>query len=68
MAAIRAITVRSVGERHFVLEPYPFDEPSLTFRFPARHVKGKLFSSAGGLQKEFASAPVKMLSVTLSAA
>jgi len=62
------ITVRSVGERHFVLEPYPFDEASLTFTFPARHVKGKLFSSAGELQKEFASAPVKMLSVTLSAA
>ena len=62
------IAVRSVGDRHFVLDPYPFDEASLTFQFPARHVKGKLFSSAADLQKEFASAPVKMLSVTLSAA
>ena len=27
------------------LDPYPFSEPSLSFQFPARHVKGKLFSS-----------------------
>ena len=37
-----------------MLDPYPFDEPSLTFKFPARHVKGKLFSSAAELQKGFA--------------
>jgi hypothetical protein len=62
------IAVRAVADRRFVLDPYPFDEPSLTFQFPSRYVEGKLFSSAADLQKAFASAPVKMLSVTLSAA
>lgn len=60
------VDVRSAGERHFVLDPYPFDEPSLRFTFPARHVKGKLFSSAAKLQKQFAAAPVEELMVTLS--
>jgi hypothetical protein len=62
------VAVRSAGTRHFVLDPYPFDEASLTFQFPARHVKGKQFSSAAELQNEFAKAPVEMLSVTVSAA
>lgn len=61
------VQVRSAGPRHFVLEPYPFDQPSLDFTFPSRHVKGKLFSSASELQREFAAAPVEMLSVTVSA-
>ena len=62
------VQVRSAGTRHFVLDPYPFAEPSLTFKFPARHVQGKLFSSAAELQKAFAAAPVERLSVTVSAA
>ncbi len=61
------IQARSIGARHFVLDPYPFSEPSLTFQFPARHVKGKLFSSAKELQDVFAGAPVEMLSVAVSA-
>jgi hypothetical protein len=60
------IQARSVGTRHFVLEPYPFDEPSLTFHFPARNVKGKLFSSAKELQNAFYAAQVETLSVTVS--
>lgn len=60
------IQARSVGTRHFVLEPYPFAEPSLTFRFPARHIKGKLFPSAKELQDAFHAVPVEMLSVTVS--
>jgi hypothetical protein len=62
------VEVKSVGSRHFVLDPYPFSEPSLTFDFPARHVAGKVFSSAGELQKRFNAAPVEILSVTVSAA
>ena len=61
------IQVRAMGTRHFVLDPYPFDEPSITFQFPARHAKGKLFSSAKELQDAFAAAPVETLSVTVSA-
>jgi Protein of unknown function (DUF3891) len=61
------VEVRSAGPRHFVLDPYPFSEPSLTFEFPARHVKGKLFGSADELREQFAAAPVETLSVTVSA-
>jgi hypothetical protein len=62
------VEVRSVGSRHFVLDPYPFSENSLTFHFPARHVAGKVFSSVADLQKPFNAAPVEILSVTVSAA
>jgi len=61
------VKVRSAGSRHFVLEPYPFAAPSLSFRFPARHVTGKLFASAAELQAQFVAAPPEMLSVTVSA-
>jgi hypothetical protein len=62
------IKVRAVGERHFVLDPYPFAKESLSFQFPARHVKGKEFSSAQEFQTAFAAAPVEILTVTVSAA
>lgn len=61
------VQVRSAGPRHFVLEPYPFNEPSLTFEFSARHVKGKLFPSSDELRKQFEAAPVETLTVTMSA-
>ena len=60
------VEVKSAGQRRFLLDPYPFDQPSLHFSFPARHVKGRLFPSATELQKEFACAPVEMLSVTVN--
>jgi hypothetical protein len=59
------VAVRSTGSREFVLDPYPFAEPSLTFRFPARHVTGKTFATPAQLQRAFTSAPVEMLSVTV---
>jgi hypothetical protein len=61
------IQVRSAGLRHFVLDPYPFAESSLTFQFPARSVEGKLFSSSSELQQRFKAAPTEMLEVTVSA-
>ena len=61
------IQARSIGTRKFMLEPYPFAEPSISFQFPARHIKGKLFREAKELQDAFAAAPVEMLSVTVSA-
>jgi hypothetical protein len=61
------VQVRAKGTRHFVLDPYPLDEPSISFQFPARHAKGKHFSSAKELQEAFAVAPVETLSVTVSA-
>ncbi len=60
------IQVRSKGKRHFVLDPYPLAEASLTFHFPARHVQGKQFETPKQLQDSFQAAPVEMLSVTVS--
>ncbi len=60
------VEVRTVAPRHFVLDPYPFDEPALSFRFPARQVEGSLFKSASELQKHYNNAAVEMLSVEVS--
>jgi hypothetical protein len=62
-----SVQVRAIAPRHFVLDPYPFPEASLTFQFPARHVKGKTYSEAAELQHAFNQAPVETLSVTVSA-
>jgi hypothetical protein len=59
------IRVRWRGSRDFLLDPYPFGESPLSFQFPARHVRGKVFSSSVELQERFAAAPVEMLSVTV---
>jgi Protein of unknown function (DUF3891) len=60
------IAVTAVSSRHCVLDPYPFDEPSISFQFLARHVQGKLFPSAAELQERFHGAPTATLSVTVS--
>ena len=61
------VQVRSAGIRRFILQPYPFSERTLTFQFPARHAKGKLFSTARELQDAYNAAPKEMLSVMVSA-
>jgi hypothetical protein len=61
------VRVRSAGSRHFVLDPYPFREPSLTFSFPARHIRGQTFARAADLQRVFEAAPIENLSVRISA-
>src|ERR1700681_1532264 len=60
------VQVRTIAPRHFVLDPYPFAATSITFRFPARQIKGTIFSSASELQRAFSAAPVETLSVTVS--
>jgi hypothetical protein len=61
------VEVRAIATRHFVLDPYPFAEPSLTLHFPARHVQGKTFMSAGALQQRYNRAKIETLAVTVSA-
>jgi len=61
------VQVRTIAPRHFVLDPYPFSESSLTFLFPARRVEGLVFKSTEELQQRFNDAPVEALSVTVSA-
>jgi hypothetical protein len=61
------IQVRSAGPHYFILDPYPFDEPDLTFSFPARHVEGKTYATAEDLQLLFGAGPIETLSVRVSA-
>jgi hypothetical protein len=59
------VRVLPIGPRHFRLTPWPFAEPELRFEFPARHVRGNVFSTSAALDASFASADEKKLSVTL---
>lgn len=59
------VQAHPVAQRQFRLSPWPFTEPSLTFQFPARHVKGNLFASSSDLEQEFTAAPVELLELTL---
>ena len=61
----RTIAVQPAAERTFVLDPYPFADPSITFTFPARFVRCKTFSAGAELQEAFAEAPVAQLQVTV---
>lgn len=61
------VNVQSIGRRHFRLEPWPFAEAELSFTFPARHVKGKLFEDSDSLERAVSAAPIEKLAVTLSA-
>ena len=60
------VAVSAIAPRHFRLEPYPFDEPNLTFKFPARHVEGHTFESSPDLSAKCAAAKVQGLTVTVS--
>lgn len=60
------VQVLPIGERHFRLTPWPFAEQELSFTFPARHVEGKTFASAQGLESAYSAAPVENLTVSLS--
>lgn len=60
------VKVLPIGSRHFRLEPWPFAEEELVFRFPARHVEGKTFNSSAELGAAFDAAKVEELRVTLS--
>ncbi len=54
-----------VGPRQFRLSPWPFEESTLSFQFPARHVEGNLFSSSSDLEKKFSAASVEYLDLKL---
>jgi hypothetical protein len=61
-----AVAVEPLGERQFQLAPYPFLASPLVFNLPARHVEGKLFSSAEDLQSKFHQAAPASLPVTIT--
>jgi hypothetical protein len=60
------VSVFPLAPRHFRLEPWPFAEEVLTFKFPARHVEGKTFESSEELERTFWLAAEERLGVTLS--
>lgn len=60
------IRVEPLGPRHFRLRPWPFSETELQFKFPAKHVTGKTFSSAAQLDESYAEAELRELTVTLT--
>lgn len=53
------IMVQTLGERRFRLAPYPFAASPLVLDLPARHVEGKLFSSAEELGESFIKLPLR---------
>jgi hypothetical protein len=60
------VAVEPLGERYFRLAPYPFVASPLVFNLPARHVEGKLFTSAEELQSKFNQAAPALLPVTIT--
>ncbi len=54
--------------REFTLTPWPFEEEELTFKFPARHVTGKIFPNSQALDDAFVAAPIEELTVKLGKA
>lgn len=61
------VVVEPLAERHFRLTPYPFDEPTLHFEVPARHVEGHYFDASSTLARAYNAAPVETLQITLTA-
>lgn len=60
------VKVLSAGPREFRLHPWPFSEETLTVKFPARHVKGKVFLASSELETAFLAAPIQELTVKLT--
>jgi uncharacterized protein DUF3891 len=60
------VRVEPLGGRRFRLQPYPFSDKTLAVEFSARHVEGKIFTTASELQARFADAPITHLQVVVS--
>jgi hypothetical protein len=61
------VRVEPLGPRRFRLDPWPFEQPELEFRLPARHVAVHRFASSNELEDFFNSAEVESLEVQLIA-
>jgi hypothetical protein len=64
--ATAEIRVQPLGTRHFRLSPWPFAERELRFKFPARHVVGKIFDNSAALDTAFNKSQAQMLTATLT--
>ena len=63
---VSEVHVMPVGPRSFRLDPWPFDQPQLTFLLPARHVEGELFDSSETLASAYIHSPVEQLEIHIS--
>ncbi len=59
------VQVEPIGVRAFRLEPWPFAERELQFKFPARFVEGERFVDSAELEAAFVKAPLEMLEVVI---
>ena len=60
------VKVLPIGPREFRLSPWPFDEDTRSFEFPARHVEGKMFATSAALDSAFHTAKPQTLTVNLT--
>jgi hypothetical protein len=61
----QTVAVKRVGPRRFSLDPYPFDEPAMSFSIPARRVIGETFAQVTELQAQYAAAPEETIIVEI---
>jgi hypothetical protein len=61
------VAVEPIAERNFRLTPYPFDEGTLHFEVPARHVEGHHFDASSTLARAYAAATPVSLEIILTA-
>ncbi|MGZ0657176.1 DUF3891 family protein [Coraliomargarita sp. W4R72] len=54
------------GDHHYVLSPYPLDEPVVKFKVPYRRVAKTATASLEEFQAAYTAAPVEIVTVTVS--
>ena len=61
------VKVEHVAPRKFRLDPYPFDNPSLSFKIPGRRISGDTFASVEEYRTLYHSAPEETITVEICA-
>ncbi|WP_269525992.1 DUF3891 family protein [Coraliomargarita parva] len=54
------------GDNHYILDPYPLDEPVVEFQIPYRRVAKAATASLETYQAAYAAAPVELVTITVS--
>jgi hypothetical protein len=62
---LQSVNVMRVGPRRFQLDPYPFDQPVMSFSIPGRHVTGETFIRVADLQTSYRAATVEPITVEI---
>lgn len=59
------IKIHPLGDNRYRLDPYPLDEPEITFHVPYRRVAKSETASLGRFQAAYATAPVEIVCITV---